>query len=130
MEHAREAYHKREGHCDVPRIHKEDGENLGTWVNTQRRAVKKESVSDVRVRRLEELGFEWNTLDAQWERNFARLEAYHKREGHCDVPQSHKEDGENHGLWVSNQRMAFKKGKLDPKRAQRLEGLGMKWRIK
>ena len=49
---------------------------------------------------------------------------------HCDVPQSHKEDGENHGLWVSNQRMAFKKGKLDPKRAQRLEGLGMKWRIK
>ena len=57
-------------------------------------------------------------------------EAYHKREGHCDVPKSHKEGGENLGLWVADQRTAFKKGKLDPERTRRLEAIGIKWRIR
>ena len=57
-------------------------------------------------------------------------EAYHKREGHCDVPKSHKEGGENLGLWVADQRTASKKGKLDPERTRRLEAIGIKWRIR
>jgi len=71
-----ETYHKREGHCNVPQSHEEGGENLGLWVINQRR--RKDCLFCDQVRELEKLGFEWNTLDAQCERNFAPLEVKQK----------------------------------------------------
>ena len=47
----------REGHCLVHSLHVEDGINLGYWVSVQRR--RKNKMSHVRKRRLEELGFVW-----------------------------------------------------------------------
>ena len=118
-------FKKREGHCNVPQSHKEDGENLGTWLNNQRSAAKAGVLDTNRKKQLEEVGVVWDVLADQWEKMFALLNEFKKREGHCNVPQSHKEDGENLGKWLNRQRTAMKAGKLDRIREKRLEEVGV-----
>jgi hypothetical protein len=50
-------YKTREGHCRVPRNHKERGLQLGHWVNSQR---ANKSLPEERRRRLDALGFVWD----------------------------------------------------------------------
>ena len=52
-------------------------------------------------------------LNQQWENYFALLLKYKDSGGDCNVPFSHKEDGKNLGKWLSHQRGAKKKDKLD-----------------
>jgi len=65
---------------------------------------------------------------AKWERNFSLLSVYRAREGHADVPHSHEEEeGVKLGFWLNSQRTAFKAGKLDQARQERLKSLGVEW---
>ena len=122
-----EQYKGREGHCDVPKIHEEDEVKLGKWIDRQRQDYKKGKLDESHQQRLENLGVSWDPLVEQWERNFALLEQYKKREGHVNVPQRHEEDGLKLGTWVTKQRGNYKKGKIDESRHRRLENLGMSW---
>jgi hypothetical protein len=56
-----------------------------------------------------------------WEEPFSSLKEFKKREGHCDVPHSHKEDRCNLGSWVNKQRGFKKLGKLNSDRDKLLE---------
>ena len=47
--------------------------------------------------------------ERRWERNFALLSEYRAREGDCDVPIGHEEQGEKLGEWLGTQRKAWKK---------------------
>jgi hypothetical protein len=122
-----EQYKKREGHCNVPHSHEEDGMKLGSWVNKQRGNYKKGKLEESYQRRLENLGMSWDQLADQRERNFGLLEQYKEREGHGNVPREHEEDGVNLGYWVGVQRQLYKKGKLDESYQHRLEKLGVSW---
>ena len=46
-------YKDSEGCCNVSRSHKDDGENLGTWLSQQRGAKKKEKLDIIRIQRLD-----------------------------------------------------------------------------
>jgi superfamily II DNA or RNA helicase len=116
-------FHKREGHCSVPRNHKENGINLSSWVKTQR--LNKEKLSPERIRLLDSLNFSWDPFTELWNEAFAGLKEFHKREGHCDVPRKHKENGVNLGLWVKTQRL--NKEKLSPERIRLLDSLNFSW---
>ena len=97
---------EREGNCLVSDKHREDGYQLGQWVSRQR--FKKESLSEDRYRRLDELGFVWESIkNLQWEDGFSSLKQFKEREGHCLVPAIHLEDGYRLGKWVSHQRTGF-----------------------
>jgi len=50
-------FKKREGHCRVPRGHKESGYSLGSWVKAQRH---NKSLSEERREQLCKLGFDWS----------------------------------------------------------------------
>lgn len=50
-------FHKREGHCRVPREHNENGLSLGYWAKAQR--DKKKSLTAERISRLDSIEFEW-----------------------------------------------------------------------
>ena len=54
---------------------------------------------------LEDSGFAWPLTERKanvlWEEIFALLEQFKKREGHCNVPWSQKEDGAS-GAWRQN----------------------------
>jgi hypothetical protein len=117
------SYKERVGDCLVPYKHTEDGFNLGIWTNKLR--SRRNQVSGEHRRRLDELGFEWEPLEADWEEGFGHLKSYKERVGDCRVPQQHKEDGYNLGTWVSIQRHREKK--LSTERRRRLDELGFIW---
>merc|ERR1712224_53609 len=123
-------YKRRNDRCDVPISHKEDGEPLGKWLSKQRQAKKKGKLDPEKEQRLESNGVVWDVLSQQWENMFVLLLQYKQRNDHCDVPYNHKEDGKPLGVWLMTQRQNKKKGKLDSKRLQRLEDLGVVWTIR
>ena len=124
-----ENFKEREGHCNVPTTYKEDGVSLGSWLNRQRVEMKRGRLDESYQRRLEELGVSWDPLDDQWERNFAALEQFKEREGHCNAPDRYEEDGISLGAWLDTQRTTMKRGTLDESRQSRLEGLGISWNV-
>jgi hypothetical protein len=73
-------FKEREGHCRVPVNHVEGDYRLGAWV-VKRRADADKIFPD-RKKRLDELGFVWNPLGADWENGFAALVKFKEREGH------------------------------------------------
>jgi hypothetical protein len=116
-------FHKREGHCDVPQKHWEDGVKLGTWVSTRRMHKAKLSPEVVRV--LDSIGFTWNTFDGAWEKGFAMFKEFIEREGHSDIPKGHKEGGVTIGGWAIAQRM--KKSGLSTDKISRLDSINFCW---
>merc|ERR1712238_407754 len=120
-------YKDREGHCNVPAIHKEDGKNLGEWLSNQRQAMKKGKLDSGKEKQLEEIGVVWDIRNQQWENYFNLLVKYKDCESHCNILQFHKEDGENLGIWLSYHRTAMKEGKLNVDKQKQLEKLGVVW---
>jgi hypothetical protein len=96
-------------------------------VSHQRNLKTKEQLDPDRRKQLEEICFEWVLFSARWDEMHTLLEHFKKREGHCYVPQTHKEDEANLGIWVNNQRNLKTKEKLDPNRQKRLEEIGFSW---
>jgi Helicase associated domain len=94
----------REKNCRVPRVHLEGVFNLGTWVVNQRN--RRGTLSVQRRQRLDAIGFDWTLMRARdsWETGFAALKQFQSREGHCRVPEGHKEGSVKLGSWVQAQR--------------------------
>jgi hypothetical protein len=116
-------YKEREGHCRVPSGYKEDGYRLGQWVQVQRQY--KARMTEVRQIRLDELGFVWDPITADWEQGFGALRRCKEREGHCRVPQGSIESDYRLGQWVRVQRR--NKAKMTEVRRQRLDEIGFVW---
>jgi Helicase associated domain len=116
-------FSRREGHCLVPAVHNENGFSLGRWVNGQRAGQK--SLSNARRQLLTEIGFVWDARAAKWDEVFAALKAFSQREGHCRVPQAHKEGGFKLHIWISTQRT--KQKSLSKERWERLDEIGFEW---
>ena len=119
-------YKQREGHCRVPRGYIEDTYRLGGWVTDQRKL--KNRLSQERRERLNALGFVWYPFDVDWEQGCHYLAIYSKREGHCQVPYGHIEDGFRVGQWVSDRRR--EKDRMSPERRQQLDEFGFVWNVR
>jgi len=116
-------FRARKGHC-CPSCHHIEGKfKLGPWVSTQR--YYKDNLSAERKRRLTALGFVWNWRDHLWDRGFAALLKFKRREGHCRVPTLHSERNYKLGWWVSTQRR-YKKD-MSAERKARLNKIGFVW---
>ena len=114
------------GHCRVFRFYKDDPK-LGTWVSHQRVYFAKGKLISDRIARLESIGFEWDPLASEWEKGFEKLKIFITKHGHCRVVRFDKEDPKL-GMWVSQQRVALKRGTLSHDQINRLEALGFEWK--
>jgi len=76
----------------------------------------------VRFRRLEEIGFEFNTIIAKWYDKYHELRQYQENNGHVRVTTM-----ENPGLysWVVNQR--YRRKGLSDTQIELLDGIGFEW---
>jgi hypothetical protein len=119
-------FKNREGHTLVPRRHIEAGYRLGQWVAVQRYWHKIDQLPRDCKSRLNAVGFIWSRREWLWERAFAALQKFKRREGHCLVPIPHVEDGIALGNWVSVQRRM--KNEMRPDRKRRLNRIGFAWR--
>ncbi len=116
-----EKFKVRFNHCNVPKRW-EENRPLGEWIILQR--IKKEELSQERIARLNDLGFEWDPLTAQWETMFKDLENYYTEHYDCNVPARWKENLAL-GTWVSTQRKMREKLSMD--RVMRLNNLNFDW---
>ena len=116
------AFRKQHGHCNVPADY--GNGQLGVWVRTQREAAKKEGYPKERHERLSEIGFVWDLVHAEWDRQFGKLAAYQFKHGHCDVSSS-----EDRKLreWIGTQRQAGKGSGYSDERRRKLNSLGFIW---
>jgi len=115
------AFQRQHGHALVPREWKAP-RGLGAWVNRQRLEYHRGLLAAERVRRLNKIGFDWNPSDPRWPEIYARLEAFRKTHGHCNVP-----SGTALGQWVYKQREFRRLRKLDAEQIQRLDAIGFDW---
>jgi Helicase associated domain len=86
---------------------KENGSALGnvlsTWASRQRTASTSGTLSDERRKKLDGIGFEWNTKACTWDHNFTILETYHRSRGNCRGPFHDRK----YYLWVMHQRYSL-----------------------
>lgn len=117
-------YKETHGDCDVPAKWRENPQ-LGNWVSQQRQSRKNGTLHPERVRRLDEIGFDWRSDSRQeeWATRLEQLRAYKKRFSNCRVPVKWKEDPQL-GAWVSNQRYRLKSGTLSPEKKRLLTEIG------
>jgi hypothetical protein len=132
-----EVYKRRHGDCNVPCRWTEDPP-LGLWVKKQRmfkkaldRGEPSKGMTAARAAKLDAIGFAWELSAAAiskqhskgnhvnnkgWEAQSAKLKAYKRKHGDCNVPQGWAEDPRL-SRWVNTQR-AFKKAReAGPRRA-------------
>lgn len=120
-------FKQREGHCNVPSRHIEDGIHLGDWLQYQKRRKRSGRLDPIHRQRLTAIGVAWKGQLTQWECAFSLLVQFKNREGHCDVKQRHKENGLNLGVWLKYQKKKKKLGDLGPTYQHRLEDIGVRW---
>ena len=111
---------------------------MAQWVKRQRYQYKlrqdgkRSTLSDERVRLLNDLGFIWNSHDAVWEERLNELLLFKKIYGHCIVPSSYDPNPQL-AVWVKRQRRQYKflqEGKstsMTPERIAKLEQHGFAW---
>ena len=133
-------YHNKFGHSNVPNRYIPN-KKLGVWVRNQRSQFKKSQLgkhtplNSSRIKALKKLGFEFDYLDAQWNRRYCELKEFKESYGHCNVPHRYKA---NHklGEWVGTQRTQYKRkclnlsSHLNTKRIQALSALDFVWTLR
>ena len=117
------AYKAEFGDCLVPFASTHQRLKLGAWVGHQRKI--KETLPAEKIRRLDDLGFEWDPLEKQWEDNFTALVAYKAAFGDCLVPARVTHQGLKLGIWVATLRT--KKETLPEEKIRRLDDVGFVW---
>jgi hypothetical protein len=121
------AVHAERGHLRVPRGYVDQGLRIDSWLYFQRRARKKGTVADDKVRRLEAIGIVWAPVDEAWERGLAAAQEFHAEHGHLQVPKGYVNHDLRLEVWICTQRRARKKGTLPGDKVRRLEAIGIVW---
>uniref|UniRef100_A0A7S4JDH0 Helicase-associated domain-containing protein n=1 Tax=Odontella aurita TaxID=265563 RepID=A0A7S4JDH0_9STRA len=110
MHNALRVYKGIHGHCNVsehsPLYHK-----LGSWVQAQRRSYKNKSrnMTPERIRRLEDLSFQWRLHDRKnWWDEYQLLREYWVEHGDFNIP-TDKPEGLHLVEWAKVQRRHYKR---------------------
>lgn len=134
------AYKDAMGHCLVPHTFSENLP-LARWVKRQRyqyklmRDGKSSTMTEERVKALEDIGFVWDSQGAAWGERLAELRLYRTEFGHCNVPSNFSQNPQL-ATWVKCQRRQYKlhqEGKpsnMTPQRVRELENLGFEWELR
>jgi hypothetical protein len=115
------AYKGKHGNADVSSVPRT---GLASWISNQRTYFKSNTMQSDRLIRLQEIGFVWDVLDAQWNDRFSELLAYGQKHGNLDIPQRYSG---GLGAWVNNQRQLEKTGEMPFDKKARLDNSGFIW---
>lgn len=118
------AYKQQHDNCLVS-YEGDENKALASWISSQRTSRKDGKLNADRIKRLDELGFVWDTSELVWETQFQELVSYKQQHDDCLIP--HNSENKELARWVGSQRTLRKKGKLDADRIKRLDELEFVW---
>jgi hypothetical protein len=128
-------YHQTFGHSHVP-YHYKKSASLAWWVKRQRHQYKMKqdgnhsTLTDERERKLEALGFCWDSHTAVWEERLNELIDHRRQHGHTTISQTYNP---KLLIWVKCQRRQFKlycageKSSMTQDRINKLNAAGFCW---
>jgi len=114
------------GNFNIPGNYKVNGVGLLSWVNNQKDRKKRNKLTESKILMLEELGVVWESLDFNWTTHYEKLKTYY--EINNKYPSPHGEDKILYS-WVSNQRLAFKKGAMNLDKINLLKKIAFDFKI-
>lgn len=122
-------YHEEYGNLNIPQDYRtEDGVGLGKWVSRLRTLYKNNELADEIILELEKLGMVWFYYDEIWDKMLKLAKHYKEEHGDLMISKNYcTKEGDRLGLWLSNCRGYYKKGKLSEEKIKSLEALGMVW---
>jgi superfamily II DNA or RNA helicase len=105
-------------------------QSLTAWCSRQRALHRDGTLPPARKQLLDEVGFDWDPVQTEWDTAIAHLRTYRRQHGDLLVPQHLIcDDGYQLGAWVSNRRSEMRSGqlRLSAARKAELDQLGMVW---
>jgi len=119
-------YHTEHGNSDVPNDYEAD-QPLAEWVKAHRLQRKKKTLSDEKIKLLDEIGFTWKHRDrGMWEDRLAEVVSFKEKHGHCNIPMSIT-DPPKLGAFINATRVQRNKGTLSAERIAKLDEVGFVW---
>ena len=117
-------YYETHGHLNVPVKYETDNHfSLGTWIQRQRNLYKNNKISEDRIKRLTDIGMNWNPDN--WESRFNLVKQYYEEHGNINIPQKEVIQGVWLGKWIVSQKKAMQEEKLTNEQLDMLKTLPM-----
>ena len=101
----------------------EKNSKFSDWIGAQRYNKKKGKLPEHRIKLLDEIGFNWDPYENEWQEKYNLLKQYVKENGDAKVLRSHP----ILGTWVGNQRRIYKSKKMANERIKLLDAVGFIW---
>eukprot|EP00871_Galdieria_phlegrea_P004515 jgi/Galph1/5064/GphlegSOOS_G3703.1 len=120
-------YGRKYGHLNVEKGTKDNPyRSLYSWIIKQRFLYRYGLLDEEKVRKLEDIHFDFKESQNEWKHRIRELEAYKAFYGNCDVAEDYQL---NPGLarWVQNIREEWKKGKMNIPKYRELQRLGFRF---
>ena len=122
----------------------EDGVALGTWLFSQKYAIKNMATSRIspeRVARLKKIGISENASLTRWSEFYELAKSFYIHNGHLQIPVTFRtndgftpdKDGIKLGFWIANVRQTYAgKGSstINEEQIRKLDKIGMIWSIR
>ena len=117
-------YSKEYGNLSVPKNYRSKTDfPLGIWIQRQRSLYKNKKISDDRIKRLTDVGMNWNPDN--WESRFNLVKQYYEEQGNINISQKEVIQGVWLGKWILSQKKAMEEGKLTSEQIEMLKTLPM-----
>lgn len=117
-------YSEEYGNLSVPKNYRSNTDfPLGIWIQRQRSLYKNKKISDDRIKRLSDVGMNWNPDN--WEARFNLVKQYYEEHGNINISQKEVIQGVWLGKWIVSQKKAMQEGKLTHEQIEMLKTLPM-----
>lgn len=117
-------YSEEYGNLSVPKNYRTKTDfPLGIWIQRQRSLYKNNKISEDRIKRLTDVGMNWNPDN--WESRFNLVKQYYEEHGNINISQKEVIQGVWLGKWIVSQKKAMKEGKLTHEQIEMLKTLPM-----
>lgn len=117
-------YSEEYGNLSVPKNYRSNTDfPLGIWIQRQRSLYKNNKISEDRIKRLTDIGMNWNPDN--WESRFNLVKQYYEEHGNINISQKEVIQGIWLGKWIVSQKKAMQEGKLTSEQIEMLKTLPM-----
>lgn len=119
-------YYDQNGDLAVNLKYSKDGQNLETWLSSNRKSYNSGKLSGERISKLEKLGVLWDKKGDDWKKAYSIAREYQNKFHNLNEFSTTYVFAEyNLGQWLRSQRRSYRKGALSVERKELLSAIGV-----